>query len=609
MLSPNSRSLYTAALTPPPGMIFGEAIAATYSLDPTTLLTIPIHLALWGKGNIKEQLSDGITLLEALRRVTARLTVYAQRGRMLTPGTPLVLYGLLESMVVEVLAPRGGAFHPKLWLLRFVDPMGEEPPLLRLLILSRNLTMDRSWDLSLQLEGRPGRRSRSENRELADLIAFLPDLAKNPIPPERRDQSARLSDEARRTQWELPPGFESLKFHVLGRKRRAWSPPASRRLLVVSPFCSDEALEMICQNTEIPEALISRPETLAELSSDTRARFQRCLILDEAAETDDGEDQEGIDRDTLGLHAKAYIFQQGWNTHLFMGSANATSTALQLSENIEIMVELVGKRSQVGGIDDMLSPNGLGELLIEYQEPESPKPPDPIRRAAEKALERARGELAAASLYISCAPKKGEEGWCCHLVASELRKIEGVSAARAWPITVSQEHAVDLGSLFLKGDAFLGNFSPQAVTGLIAFELFSNLPDVALRFTLNLPVEGLPAERDAAIIRTAIRNRNGFLRYLLMLLSEFDDAPIPPILHPRDAGDETGSWRSGSFYAMPLLEELTRAYSRNPEKLLEVKEIVKRLNSQQQKGEPIVPLEFLELWKIFEAALEGLNVH
>ena len=39
MLNPNSRSLYTSAMTPPPGMIFDEAVAttntATLEADPT----------------------------------------------------------------------------------------------------------------------------------------------------------------------------------------------------------------------------------------------------------------------------------------------------------------------------------------------------------------------------------------------------------------------------------------------------------------------------------------------------------------------------------------------------------------------------------------------
>ena len=46
MLNPNSRSLYTSALTPPPGMIFDEAVATTFSMDPALLLEAPVYLAL-----------------------------------------------------------------------------------------------------------------------------------------------------------------------------------------------------------------------------------------------------------------------------------------------------------------------------------------------------------------------------------------------------------------------------------------------------------------------------------------------------------------------------------------------------------------------------------
>ena len=96
------------------------------------------------------------SLLEGLRRVADRMTVYGQRGRMIVPRGQHVLYGLLEPLIVEVASPGGGAFHPKLWILRFVAPDDDEV-LLRLLVLSRNLTGDRSWDLSLRLRGRTAR--------------------------------------------------------------------------------------------------------------------------------------------------------------------------------------------------------------------------------------------------------------------------------------------------------------------------------------------------------------------------------------------------------------------------------------------------------------------
>jgi len=45
MLDPNERSLLTSLLTPPLGMVFDQGLATTYSLDPLTLLGVPVHLA------------------------------------------------------------------------------------------------------------------------------------------------------------------------------------------------------------------------------------------------------------------------------------------------------------------------------------------------------------------------------------------------------------------------------------------------------------------------------------------------------------------------------------------------------------------------------------
>ena len=179
MLNPDGRSLYTSALTPPPGMVFDEGIATTFSLDPTTLLSIPVHLALLATDS-PDQLSDGI------------------------PVSANILYGLLEGMLCEVGAPRGGQFHPKLWLLRFTDPSREFGSHLRLIVLSRNLTTDRSWDLALRLEGNSTVHELPENQQLVDLVASLPDMAFNGATKERKDQALRLSKQLSKTQWTLP---------------------------------------------------------------------------------------------------------------------------------------------------------------------------------------------------------------------------------------------------------------------------------------------------------------------------------------------------------------------------------------------------------------------
>lgn len=138
MLDPDRRALYTDALRPPPGYRFERAVATTYSLDLQTLLTIPLHLALFSAdGTLEELVEDGVALLEALRRTTDRVTVFAQSARLLAPRQPQVLFGLLEPTVIEV-APRSatGVFHPKLWAIRFRN-RATDAERLRLLVLSR----------------------------------------------------------------------------------------------------------------------------------------------------------------------------------------------------------------------------------------------------------------------------------------------------------------------------------------------------------------------------------------------------------------------------------------------------------------------------------------
>ena len=113
MLNPNSRSLYTSALTPPPGMIFDEAIATTFSMDPALLLEAPVYLALMAADGQTDP--DPLAVLEAIRRYAKRITVYVQRGRIQVPriAKPTPLFGFLEEMVVEVTATGEASFIQK----------------------------------------------------------------------------------------------------------------------------------------------------------------------------------------------------------------------------------------------------------------------------------------------------------------------------------------------------------------------------------------------------------------------------------------------------------------------------------------------------------------
>ena len=599
MLNPNSRSLYTSALTPPPGMIFDEAVATTFSMDPALLLEAPVYLALMSADGQTDP--DPLAVLEAIRRYSKRITVYVQRGRIQVPqiARPNPLFGFLEDMVVEVTAPGGGVFHPKVWAIRFVSP-DQSSALYRLVVLTRNMTTDQSWDLSLQLEGSIAGRKSKSNKPLAHFFNMLPGLATGSVAAGRVEQARRFAEALHRVQWELPDGFDELSFYLPGTQGFDWEPPEANRMAVISPFCSDQVLQTLAKQSKTADALISRPESLSGLKPETLALFTHCLQLDEAAETEDGEEDDTAEHPlATSLHAKVFLFETRYYsdyTHVVMGSANATNAALNAAKNIEILVGLVGKKSKVGGIDELLGADGLGEYLVDFDSSKETEI-DAVRKEAEDCVERARSRLSEVALAIECNPGSKEGLWAL-LLTGRIPSLEGIVSASAWPITVAREFSVNVNDNDADDPIRLGEFSASSVTGLIAFELKTHHPDVTARFVLNLPVTGIPEERDSAILQTVISNQDGFIRYLLLLLG--DDTA---------SGFESGSgagwakWlaRLAAGEDIPLLEELTRTYSRHPERLSEISGLVRDLSQGSQNA--IVPEDFLNLWSVFESAV------
>jgi len=598
MLNPDARSLYTGAVTPPPGYIFDQAIATTYSLDPATLLSLPTHIALAERPSATPV--DPIRLLESLRRLSDRFTVYIDHTGIKLPSGSNILFGLLEQMVIPVKAPRGGVFHPKIWVLRFIQPDLDKPALIRLLILSRNITYDRSWDISLQLEGQPGGRYIAANRPLGELLQSLPSFSMQRVSKTRRLQAEQLAEEVRKTEWELPEGFEEVSFHVLGMDNWSWS-PSSDRMAVISPFVTDEALSWLSDQTEELTAFISRPDELNKLSNESLKLTKKWLTLDEAAETEDGEEPD--QRDTVGLHAKVYVVEKGWWTSIFLGSANATGAALLHRSNIEILAELKGKKSKVGNIEKLLGEDGLGQVLTEYIRSKDIQQPDEEKVRAQKVLEAARSLLADAELKLDC--KKDNGAWLLTLISPRRIKLPGISQLYAWPITVKEERAVDILDLCKSKIAELGRYATESVTGLIAFEIVTTIKNMSLLVVLNLPVIGLPEDRDDAIFKLVLNNKEGFLRYILLLLSEYSGGFISDGFQ-FGRGKGPMSWADNFSGETPILEELARAFSRSPDKLADVRAVMNRLK-RDQTTTSVVPPEFLQLWAVFETALSEVG--
>lgn len=605
-LDPEQRTLYGANLQPPAGYVFDAAVATTFSLDFETALAVPVSLALFAAENREDILTHPLALLEGAERIAGRLLVFTDAGHIQAHTRPHSrLCSLLERIIVEVAAPSGGAFHPKIWALRFKPVRSDEPTRLRLLVLSRNLTRDRSWDIALTLDGVVARKPQALNRPLADLIRRLPDFATAGLPEGARDLTEEIAEDLRRTDWSLPEPFQSLAFAVNGLGGKQWRPEPCARLGVISPFCDDTALSMLADlaGAERP-VLIGRSDELALVPAATLGRFARVAVMDEMAATEDGEE---VDATALqGLHAKAFIAEMGWDTAITVGSGNATRPALFSGSNVEVFATLTGKRSRVGSIDEILGEKGFGRLTRPFV-PNELVAVDSALRAAEARLDAARRDICRSGLKLRCerTQSAGDGGllWRVWVIPSTPLPLAGIGGMRVWPITRGEGHGQDaLEKLRLGQPVDLGAMPLIDLTRFLAFHLVDRDSEVSILFSTGLLMEGLPLERHAAILRWVIDSKDAFLRYLRLLLSELGD-PFAAALAAQE-GSGHGAWRMAADDA-PLLEEMVRAFCRGGDQLRAIERLITRLETVEPGEADPIPAEFRTLWETFRVALKA----
>ena len=174
-LTPETRVLLTDALRPPAGYRVEAAVGTTYSLNLTALLLAPLSFALFDQGNADEiGAVDPIRLLEAVRRYADHTTVFCQAGGIHVPAAYRSILTFVEDSVHEVMSfHKEAIFHPKVWAIRFTD-QGENR-IHRVIILSRNMTLDRSWDTALVLDEEQD--GAIDAAPAADFVRRLPTLA------------------------------------------------------------------------------------------------------------------------------------------------------------------------------------------------------------------------------------------------------------------------------------------------------------------------------------------------------------------------------------------------------------------------------------------------
>jgi hypothetical protein len=474
-------------------------------------------------------------------------------------------------------------------VIRYAEPSDEDgtprETVLRVLIASRNLTFDASWDTVVRLDETKG--TGSDLGPIADLFERLADETLAPPSEAHSRRVETLADSLRTARFALPSGIDEMRVHILGTEGSTSPLPESAdRSLIISPFVGDDFFGRVFAPEPKDLSLVSRPESLDGLSRETLDGIGHVFAFDDGSASDpDGRD-EGLSPDDpgrpiVGLHAKVFAFESGSRAQVFLGSANATGAAF--SSNLELLIELTGSARGIG-IDRIMGADadgpGLRDLLFRYTQEGEPPPPPPVNGA--DAMRRQIGRLA-----IEGTVEPSETGWSITYRSSEpLPEAANGETITCWPLSSGgNRREVYVGQkLDVRFEVTL-----ETISGFLAFEV-TDAQDCLTRFVVPTPLTGVPEERERTLLKLLVGGEERFLRYLLALL---EDDPFSDVATEVQLPGVNGGTPAAPSRTFPVLEKLLRTMRCDPARLSGISPLVADLGA-----DGALPEGFEEIWDL-----------
>ena len=601
MLNPNNDRLdYGQLIAPPADYKLDFAIGTTYSLDLDALVGACIALGL-AEETDSDLMKNPICLLEALRATGDKIALFCEGGQIHLPNNVTSLYILLEKMVftVETVQKRGLArypsFHPKFWLIKYVNNEGEA--LYRVVVLSRNLTFNRSWDVSFCMEGRKVAKRTAKNNPVIDFISYL--INQLPDTENASDKQAKmqaLAQELKNVKFELDSKeFNDFDFIPVGINNKYSSEQAPfynlfedsfHEVMIMSPFLSKSVIKDFNErnkNIEYSEhLLITRASELGKLKPADCSKFDIYTMKDAVVDGESLISEENASTQKQDIHAKIYMVRKYSDSYLYLGSLNASHNAL--NGNIEFMVKLWSKNRY-------LNLSKLKASIFGEDEAECPFQSATLSNAQEDEADEKTQRLDSIIKAIN------------RLEASAIIKENGDQ----FDINLSFEHFeseydITVSPLLSNKTAPLSEsiiFSSMELTQLSEFYKISvSDGKQTVSRVIMIPTENMPIDREKAVVSSVVNDKSCFYRYIAFLLG---GNMVISALESNDSANETnGTVKTNKPIQLPALyEKMLKTAATAPERFKEIEYLIKSVS-----GDDVIPEGFEELYNTFRKVVK-----
>ena len=602
MLNPNNDRLdYGQVLAPPVNYKLDFAIGTTYSLDLDALVGACIALGL-AEETDSDLMKNPVCLLEALRATGDKVALFCEGGQIHLPGNVTSLYILLEKMVFPVTTTkRKGvakypSFHPKFWLIRYVDEKNNY--LYRVVILSRNLTFDRSWDVTFCMDGKKASAETAKNNPVGDFISYLiKQLPKTEYAAEKQKKMNAVIRELKNVQFSLDSKeFTDFDFIPFGISNQYDSKQkvlytlledSFHEVFIMSPFLSSGVIKNFNERSKYMEhaeyVLITRASELGKLKPSDCSNFEIYTMKDAVVDGEGLISEETSDIQKQDIHAKIYMLRKGSDSSLYLGSLNASHNALH--GNVEFMIKLHSKNRY-------LNLTKLKESLFGTDESESPFQ---LTQFNNKQVDEIEEKANALDDIIKDINRKA-----LGAVIKENGERFDVSVSFE---PVDSEYEISVSPLLSKKTATIAEtvmFTDLELTQLSEFYKISVTDEnQTVSRVIMIPTENMPDDREKAVVLSVVNDKKCFYRYIAFLLGDNLVVSALESMDMNEGGSSASQNHNKPIQLPALYEKMLHTAATNPERFKEIEYLINSISS-----DGVIPEGFEQLYNTFKKAVK-----
>ena len=536
--------------------------------------------------------------------------LFCEAGQIKVPSKPTALSVLLEKIVVEVALPkdkgtgRYPSFHPKTWMLSYINSEGDRK--YRFVVMSRNLTFDRSWDISFAMDSSKKVRQKRKSVPICNFLEYLAfnvnkqciDYLKKrnlirKMMKEIKDISFSLDSKVFGENFEiLPLGIGEKAYKIENDKlfctQKGDADSTFNELVIMSPFLSGSVIADFNLSdralAECRRTLITRRSELGKLRECDVNNFTIYTLKDEIIDGEDEISDESSNKRKQDIHAKIYLRRKYADVDLYLGSMNASYSAI--NKNVEMMVKLSTKNKHLNGerfLDDIFCGN--------TDDTKNPFEQVTVESAIDDTADINRDILEDKIKYLCRTKKiayisKDDFNTDKYNIKIEFSGIDTDENIMISPINSKRKHILSEHMEFLDMDIL-------QLSEFYKVEIKSG--DTVLNRIIMIPTIGFPDNRENIVVNSVIGDKVSFIEYISLVLG--DDYILSMIEGKQIRESGIFSKKSGIMPA--IYEKMLKVAVTEPEKIKDIGYVLKMVNDSE-----IIPDEFRRLYETFCSTLK-----